>query len=53
VKVREIMTTRVLAATADHVANENDLLLPALTDSGADLAALLADMHQMPAGAQA
>ena len=30
---------------AGHVAKENDLLLPALTGSGADLAALLADMH--------
>ena len=31
---------------AGHVAKENDLLLPALTGSGADLAALLADMHE-------
>ena len=38
---------------AGHVAKENDLLLPALTDSGADLAALLADMHHMPSGTQA
>jgi Hemerythrin HHE cation binding domain len=38
---------------AGHVAKENDLLLPALTDSGTDLAALLADMHQIPAGAWA
>jgi Hemerythrin HHE cation binding domain len=30
---------------AGHVAKENDLLLPALIDSGVDLAALLADMH--------
>jgi hypothetical protein len=36
---------------AAHVAKENDLLLPALTGSGADLAALLADMHQPRAGA--
>jgi hypothetical protein len=33
---------------AGHVARVNDLLLPALTGSGADLAALLADMHQPP-----
>lgn len=38
---------------AGHVAKENDLLLPALTGSGADLAALLADMHGAPAGARA
>ncbi|MGH3259911.1 MAG: hemerythrin domain-containing protein [Streptosporangiaceae bacterium] len=38
---------------AGHVAKENDLLLPALTGSGADLAALLADMHQPQAAAQA
>jgi hypothetical protein len=38
---------------AGHVAKENDLLLPALTGSGADLAALLADMHHTHAGAQA
>lgn len=30
---------------ASHVAKENDLLLPVLINSGADLAALLADMH--------
>jgi hypothetical protein len=30
---------------AGHVAKVNDLLLPALTNSGADLMALLADMH--------
>ena len=36
---------------AGHVAKENDLLLPALTGSGADLAALLADMHAAQAGA--
>jgi hypothetical protein len=35
------------------VAKENDLLLPALTSSGGDLAALLADMHQPQAAAQA
>jgi predicted NAD/FAD-binding protein len=61
---REDMATTVAEwiATlfAGHVAKENDLLLPALTDSGADLAALLADMHQiladmhrMPAGVAA
>ena len=33
---------------AGHVARVNDLLLPALTGSGADLAALLADMRQPP-----
>ena len=33
---------------AGHVAKENDLLLPALTGSGADLAALLAEMHEWP-----
>jgi hypothetical protein len=38
---------------AGHVAKENDLLLPALTGSGGDLAALLADMHQPQAAAQA
>ncbi len=31
---------------AGHVAKENDLLLPALTSSGADLAALVANMRQ-------
>jgi hypothetical protein len=30
---------------AGHVAKENDLLLPALAGSGADLAAVLPDMH--------
>jgi hypothetical protein len=30
---------------AAHAAKENDLLLPALVGAGADLAALLADMH--------
>ena len=38
---------------AGHVAKENDLLLPALTGSGADLAALLGEMHQQPAGGHA
>jgi hypothetical protein len=38
---------------AGHVAKENNLLLPALTGSSADLAALLADMHHRHAGAQA
>ena len=38
---------------AGHVAKENDLLLPALTDLGTDLAALLADMHHMSAGVAA
>ena len=35
---------------AGHVAKVNDLLLPALTGSGVDLVALLADMHQPPPG---
>ena len=38
---------------AGHVAKENDLLLPALTGSGTDLAALLADMHHAHAEARA
>ena len=38
---------------AGHVAKENDLLLPALTGAGVDLAALLAAMHQRQAGAHA
>ncbi|HEY5358064.1 MAG TPA: hemerythrin domain-containing protein [Streptosporangiaceae bacterium] len=38
---------------AGHVAQENDLLLPALTGSGADLAALLADVHHTHAEARA
>ena len=38
---------------AAHVARENDLLLPVLTRSGADLAALLANMGEPPAGARA
>jgi AcrR family transcriptional regulator len=33
---------------AGHVARVNDLLLPALTGSGADLAALLAEMRMPP-----
>lgn len=37
---------------AGHVAKENDLLLPALTGSGADLAALLTAMHEPPASAR-
>lgn len=37
---------------AGHVAKENDLLLPALTGAGADLAALLAAMHE-PSAARA
>jgi hypothetical protein len=36
---------------AGHVAKENDLLLPALTAVGVDLAALLADMHEPRVGA--
>jgi hypothetical protein len=38
---------------AGHVAKENDLLLPALISSGADMAALLADMQAPHAGAPA
>jgi hypothetical protein len=34
---------------AGHVAKENDLLLPALASSGADLAALVTDMHGVAA----
>ena len=44
---------RITTLFAGHVAKENDLLLPALTGSGADLAALLADMHEPQLGAQA
>jgi hypothetical protein len=33
---------------AGHVAKVNDLLLPALTGSGADLAGLLAEMRKPP-----
>jgi hypothetical protein len=38
---------------AGHVAKENDLLLPALAEAGADLAVLLADMHEPQAGVHA
>lgn len=38
---------------AGHVAKVNDLLLPLLTGSGADLASLLADMHELRAGSAA
>jgi hypothetical protein len=44
---------RIATLFAGHVAKENDLLLPALTGCGADLAALLADMHQPQASAHA
>jgi hypothetical protein len=44
---------RIATLFAGHVAKENDLLLPALTDAGADLAALLVAMHQRQAGAHA
>lgn len=33
---------------AGHVAKENDLLLPVLAGSGADLAAVLADIYERP-----
>ena len=36
---------RIATLFAGHVAKENDLLLPALTEAGADLAGLLADMR--------
>ncbi len=42
---------RIATLFAGHVAKENDLLLPALTEAGADLAVLLADMHEAQAGA--
>jgi hypothetical protein len=40
------VSEQIATLFAGHVAKENDLLLPALTGSGADLAALLADMHE-------
>ena len=42
---------RIATLFAGHVAKENDLLLPALAGSGADLASLLADMHAPRPGA--
>ena len=47
------VSEQITTLFAGHVAKENDLLLPALTGSGADLAALLADMHAAQAGAHA
>jgi hypothetical protein len=44
---------RIATLFAGHVAKENDLLLPALTGAGADLAALLADMREPQFAAQA
>jgi len=44
---------RIATLFAGHVAKENDLLLPALTGAGADLASLLADMDAPQAGAHA
>ncbi len=44
---------RIATLFAGHVAKENDLLLPALTGAGADLAALLAEMHAPQVSAQA
>lgn len=44
---------RISTLFAGHVAKENDLLLPALTGSGTDLAALFADMHQAHAEVRA
>lgn len=51
----EAATVAEWAATlfAGHVAKVNDLLLPAVTAAGADLAALLADMHPPQASTQA
>jgi len=46
-----IAAERIATLFAGHVAKENDLLLPALAGSGADLAALLADMHELQSGA--
>jgi hypothetical protein len=43
---------RIATLFAGHVAKENDLLLPALTGAGADLAALLADMREPQFAAQ-
>ncbi len=45
-------TTAASIATlfAAHVAKENDLVLPALADSGVDLATLLADTHHLIGG---
>ena len=52
---REAATVSEWIATlfAGHVAKENDKLLPALTGSGGDLAALLTDMRQAQRAAQA
>ncbi len=44
------ISEQIATLFAAHVAKENDLLLPALTSSGADLAALLANMHELQAG---
>jgi hypothetical protein len=44
---------RIATLFAGHVAKENDLLLPALTGAGADLASLLADMDAPQADAHA
>jgi hypothetical protein len=41
------------ALFAGHVTKVNDLLPPALTGAGADLGALLADMHMPQAGVHA
>ena len=45
------VSEQIATLFAGHVAKENDLLLPALTRSGANLAALLADMHKSQARA--
>ena len=45
-----VTAERIATLFAGHAAKENDLLLPALTGAGVDLAALLADMHQPQAG---
>lgn len=51
----EAATTAEWIATlfAGHVAKENDLLLSALTGSGADMAALVTDMQQPRSSARA
>ena len=45
-----VAAERIATLFAGHVAEENDILLPALVGSGTDLTALLADMHELQAG---
>ena len=47
------VSEQIATLFAGHAAKENDLLLPALAGAGADLAALLADMHEPQAGTRA